>query len=116
MCTEIPDVETALIAGDFNGHVGERNLAIERVHGRYGSGAVNPNGERLIDFAVAYDLAILNTFFKKKDYNTYESGGQETQLDYILYKRSKMSEVRNFKHFNFFKMPEERLSVYMLYL
>jgi len=97
MCTEIPDVETALIAGDFNGHVGERNLAIERVHGRYGSGAVNPNGERLIDFAVAYDLAILNTFFKKKDYNTYESGGQETQLDYILYKRSKMSEVRNFK-------------------
>jgi len=97
MCTEIPDVETALIAGDFNGHVGERNLAIERVHGRYGSGAVNPNGERLIDFAVAYDLAILNTFFKKKDNNTYESGGQETQLDYILYKRSKMSEVRNFK-------------------
>ncbi|XP_069976476.1 uncharacterized protein [Penaeus vannamei] len=52
-----------LIAGDFNGHVGERNLAIERVHGRYGSGAVNPNGERLIDFAVAYDLAIFNTFF-----------------------------------------------------
>nr|XP_027232040.1 uncharacterized protein LOC113823570 [Penaeus vannamei] len=97
MCTEIPDVETALIAGDFNGHMRERNLAIERVHGRYGSGAVNPNGERLIDFAVAYDLAILNTFFKKKDYNTYESGGQETQLDYILYKRSKMSEVRNFK-------------------
>nr|XP_027220892.1 uncharacterized protein LOC113813143 [Penaeus vannamei] len=90
-------LKTALIAGDFNGHVGERNLAIERVHGRYGSGAVNPNGERLIDFAVAYDLAILNTFFKKKDYNTYESGGQETQLDYILYKRSKMSEVRNFK-------------------
>ena len=46
---------------------------------------------------MAYDLAILNTFFKKNDYITYESGGRETQLDYILYKRNSMSEVKNCK-------------------
>ena len=51
----------------------------------------------MIDFVLAYDLAIVNTFFKKKDYVTYESGGRETQLDYILYKRNRMKDVKNCK-------------------
>ena len=93
--TEISDDKRTLIADDLNGHIGMKNFAIERIHGGYGSGTLNNDSKRVIDFAMAHDLAILNTFFKKNDYITCENGGQETQLDYILYKRNNMNEVKN---------------------
>ena len=97
MWSEIPDDERVVVAGDFNGHIGESNAGIERIHGGYGSGRQNCDGEKLVDFAVAGDLAILNSFYCKKDYITYASGGQETQLDYILYRRAHIREVKNCK-------------------
>ena len=97
MLTDIPEDERTVVAGDFNGHVGQRNAGFERVHGGYGNGVRNSEGEKLIDFAVAGDLAILNTFYCKRDYSTYESGGQESQIDYILYRRGYMKEVKNCK-------------------
>ena len=41
------------------------------------------------------DMALLNTFYCKRDYITYASEGQETQLDYILYRRGLMNEAKN---------------------
>ena len=38
---------------------------LERVYGGWGVGETNA-GERLIDFAVAFDLTIVNTFYEKK--------------------------------------------------
>ena len=95
--SDIPEDERIVVAGDFNGHIGSNNLAIERIHGGYGTGRINNEGERLIDFAVACDMAILNSFYCKKDYITYASGGNETQLDYILFRRSQMKEIKNCK-------------------
>ncbi|KAK4299957.1 hypothetical protein Pmani_027812 [Petrolisthes manimaculis] len=89
----IPNEERIVVAGDLNGHVGMNNMAIEGVHGGHGHGIVNNEGERIIDFEVASDMAILNTFYDKNDYTTYSSGQQDTQLDYILYKRNNMNEV-----------------------
>ena len=43
-----------------------------------------------MEFAVFNDLLIGNTKFKKRDTHliTYSSGGQSTQIDYILYRKS----------------------------
>ena len=39
-----------------------------------------------MDFAVSHDLWIVNTFYKKvlRHMITYQSGGAETRIDYIL--------------------------------
>lgn len=76
----VPNEERIVVAGDLNGHVGMNNVAIERVHGGHGHGIVNNEGERIIDFAVASDMAVLNTFYARNDYTTYSSGQQETQI------------------------------------
>ena len=81
MLADTPEDERLVLAGDFNGHVGQRNDGFERVHGGFGNGVMNNDGEKLIDFAVAGDLAILNTFYCKRDYSTYASGRHETQVD-----------------------------------
>ncbi|KAK6737519.1 hypothetical protein RB195_019930 [Necator americanus] len=57
--------EVLLIGGDFNGHVGSRKDGFESCHGRYGFGAGNDDGLRLLDYAVASDLIIANMHRKK---------------------------------------------------
>ena len=64
--TALPESDLSIVAGDFNGHVGQANAAIERVHGGHGEGVLNDDGERLIDFVLAYDLAIVNTFSRRR--------------------------------------------------
>ena len=76
--------------------MGSNNLAFERSNGD-GAGSINNEGERFINFAMASDMALLNTFHCKRDYITYASGGQGTQLNYILYRRGLMNEVKNCK-------------------
>ena len=42
----------------------------------------NDEGEKIVDAAMAFDLAIVNTFFEKKvnQFVTYNSGGRESQI------------------------------------
>jgi hypothetical protein len=62
----IPNEERIFFAADLNGHIERRNTGItERIRGIWGVGEGNEEGDRVIDFALATDLAILNTFFKK---------------------------------------------------
>ena len=88
-----------IVGADLNGHVGSRNNVIEWVHGGHGIGDRNLEGERMVDFAMASDLAIVNTFFTKKMEHlvTYRSGGRNTQIDYFMYRRQRLMEVRNCK-------------------
>ena len=39
----------------------------EVVHGGFGYGSRNQEGEEVLDFAVAFDLMIANTFFKREN-------------------------------------------------
>ena len=96
---ELEEHERVIVGADMNGHVGSRNDVIERVHGGHGIGEKNPEGENIIDFAMSFDMAIVNTFFKKKREHlvTYKSGGRCSQIDYFLYKRSRLLEVKNCK-------------------
>ncbi|XP_066973217.1 craniofacial development protein 2-like [Macrobrachium rosenbergii] len=86
----------------MNGHVGRTREGIERAHGGWGVGGRNGEGERVVDCAVSFDLAIVNTWFEKKEnqHITYKSGARESQIDFRMCRRSHLREVRNCKVLN----------------
>jgi len=53
------------------------------VHGGLGYGVINSAG---VDFAVAYDLSVVNSYFRKREEHlvTFKSGSSRTQIDYFL--------------------------------
>ncbi|XP_063545710.1 uncharacterized protein LOC134753703 [Cydia strobilella] len=95
----IPECEEIYIGGDFNGHVGRMNDGYERVHGGRGYGVRNQEGEALLEAALAFDLAIMNTYYQKKEQHliTYRSGQHSTQIDYFLLRRSKIHLAKDCK-------------------
>lgn len=94
---ETPLEERCVVGGDFNGHIGQNNDGVRRIHGGKGMGERNTDGEKALDFAVAFDMAILNTFFTKNSYRTYRSGNRESQIDFLLYRRDNIKEVEDCK-------------------
>ena len=74
--------ERTVLGADLNGHVGEGNIGDEEIMGRYGAGTRNKEELMVVDFGKRMDLAIVNTYFKKKDEHrvTYKSGGKSTKL------------------------------------
>ncbi|XP_063620491.1 uncharacterized protein LOC134792945 isoform X2 [Cydia splendana] len=96
---DIPANEEIFVGGDFNGHVGRMNVGYERVHGGFGFGSRNVQGEALLQAAAAFDLAIANTWFQKRDEHliTYKSGKHTTQIDYFLVKRNKINCIKDIK-------------------
>ncbi|GJZ16969.1 retrovirus-related pol polyprotein LINE-1 [Tanacetum coccineum] len=75
-----------IIARDLNGHVGANADGFSSVHGGFGYGVRNDEGRTILEFAVAHDLVVVNSFFKKRDVHliTFHSGDHDTQIDYIL--------------------------------
>ena len=75
---------------------------IERIHGGWGMGDRNDEGVKIVDTAMAFDLAIVNTFFEKKvnQFVTYNSGGRESQIDFLMCRRCHLKEVINCKVIN----------------
>ncbi|XP_046978673.1 craniofacial development protein 2-like [Vanessa cardui] len=96
---DLQDSEEVYVGGDFNGHVGKESDGYERVHGGLGFGNRNADGEALLQAACAFDLAITNTWFKKKEEHliTYKSGHHATQIDYFLVRRRSLCCVKNCK-------------------
>lgn len=47
--------------------------------------------------AVSFDLMVTNTFFSKREEHTitYKSGNNAAQIDYIMYRRSNIREVKD---------------------
>lgn len=95
----IPRSERVVIGADFNGHVGSGNVGDERVMGIHGFGERNAEGQMIVDFANRMEMAMLNTYFHKREEHrvTYKSGGRTTQVDYILCRRNNLKEVRDCK-------------------
>ena len=88
-----------VFGADLNGYVGEGNIGDEEIMGRYGAGIRNKEGSMVMDFGKRIDLAIVNSYFKKKDEHrvTYKSGGKCNQLDYVMCRRRSLKEMCNFK-------------------
>ena len=78
MVTSVPDKEEIVIGADLNGQVGDKRDGFEREHGGNGYGQRNDEGEDVLRFAQAYNLAIVNTFFNKREGHliTYKSGNE----------------------------------------
>ena len=98
-CMAVPDSESLFCLGDWNGHVGEAAGEFREVHGGHGFGIRNAEGRRILEFAVANNLIIGNTRFIKRDSHliTYESGGNKSQIDYVLFPRKLQRFVTNVK-------------------
>ena len=79
----IPASEFLIPCGDWNGHVGRAGTGYREVHGGMGYGRLKPDveGERILEYALAFDLLLGNTCFKKRDSHliTYKSGNIATQ-------------------------------------
>ena len=67
------------------------------MHGGFGFGSRNKEGERLLEFGTATDMVVCNTLFRKRLSRliTYESGGCQTQIDYILVRQEGSKECES---------------------
>ncbi|KAK3508769.1 hypothetical protein QTP70_006027 [Hemibagrus guttatus] len=63
----IPTGERVVIGADFNGHVGEGNRGDEEVMGKFGVKERNLEGQMVVDFAKRMDMAVVNTYFQKRE-------------------------------------------------
>ncbi|KAK3526968.1 hypothetical protein QTP86_005744 [Hemibagrus guttatus] len=95
----IPTGERVVIGADFNGDVGEGNTGDEEVMGKFGVKERNLEGKMVVDFAKRMDMAVVNTYFQKREEHrvTYKSGGRRTQVDYILCRRGNLKEISDCK-------------------
>ncbi|KAK3553686.1 hypothetical protein QTP70_006899 [Hemibagrus guttatus] len=95
----IPTGERVVIGADFNEHVGEGNTGEEEVMGKFGFKERNLEGQMVVDFAKRMDMAVVNTYFQKREEHrvTYKCGGRRTQVDYILCRRGNLKEISDCK-------------------
>jgi len=103
--TRIPNDERIIFGGDLNEHIGTGNTKLtERIRGIWGIDTENVEGVNIVDFALATDLAILNTFFKKREdqLNIYRSVNKSSQIDFLLCRKEHLKEIKNCKVFLFF--------------
>ncbi|KAK3543123.1 hypothetical protein QTP70_011663 [Hemibagrus guttatus] len=96
----IPTGERVVIGADFNGHIGEGNRGDEEVMGKFGVKERNLEGQMVVDFAKRMDMAVVNTYFQKREEHrvTYKSGGRRTQ-------KKKRSEIE--KKTKWWKLKKE---------
>ena len=87
--------ERIILGADLNGHVNKGKIGDEEIMGRYGAGSRNKEGSMVVDFGKRMDLAIVNTYFKKKDEHrmTYKGGGKSTQVDYVMCRRRNLKKM-----------------------
>jgi hypothetical protein len=95
----IPNNESRYIGADLNGHVGETTETYKNIHGGYGYGSKNSQGDDILQFASTYNMALVNTYFKKLERHliTYCSGEIQSQIDYILTDRQNIKNSKNCK-------------------
>ncbi|KAK3510608.1 hypothetical protein QTP70_011823 [Hemibagrus guttatus] len=105
----IPTGERVVIGADFNEHVGEGNTGDEEVMGKLrklrklrkfpGVKERNLEGQMVVDFAKRMDMAVVNTYFQKREEHrvTYKTGGSSTQVNYILCRRGNLKEISDCK-------------------
>ena len=69
------------------------------MHGGLAFGKRNADGERVLEFSIANNLVVANSWFKKRSEHlvTYQSGLYSTQIDYMLCKRRLLKYVSNVK-------------------
>ncbi|XP_071735757.1 uncharacterized protein [Rutidosis leptorrhynchoides] len=94
-----PGDHRLIIGGDLNGHIGVEAEGYEGAHGGFGFGPRNEEGCSTLEFAIAHELVVANSFFKKRDAQlaTFYSGGRCTQIDFLLLRKGELRTCRDCK-------------------
>ena len=94
--SRVPRTEKIVVRADLNGHVGKNPGVFQRVHGGKGCGQRN---REILESMESLDLALVNTFFNKNEEHliTYKSGGNSSQIDFIMTRRADLKEMRDCK-------------------
>jgi hypothetical protein len=89
LVSSVPISEKLFIGRDLNGHVCSTRVGFEGVHGGFGYGSRNQEGEGILNFALAYDIIVANTLFRKRVSHlvTFSSGQHCSQINFILARR-----------------------------
>jgi hypothetical protein len=89
LVSNVPISEKLFIEGDLNGHVGSTRVGFDGVHRGFGYESRNQEGNGILNFALAYDLIVANTLFRKRVSHlvTFNSGQHCSQIDFILTRR-----------------------------
>ncbi|XP_071699543.1 uncharacterized protein [Rutidosis leptorrhynchoides] len=71
----------------------------EGAHGGFGVGPRNEEGRSILEFVIAHELVIANSFFKKRNAQlaTFHSGGRSTQIDFLLFRKGELRTCRDCK-------------------
>jgi hypothetical protein len=83
----VPPREFIMLGGDLNGHVGSGSDGYEGLHGGFGFGKRNKEGDRILEFCEAMDLLL--------DQITYESGIDKSVIDYLVVRRGDRNLLKN---------------------
>ncbi|XP_042890508.1 uncharacterized protein LOC122265326 [Penaeus japonicus] len=80
---------------DLNGHVGEGNNGSSDCNGTHGVGVRNEDGDRIVDWATAGGMALVNTYLMEREQQkfTFKTGDTSTQTDYIACRRQQLKDV-----------------------
>nr|GEY24780.1 hypothetical protein [Tanacetum cinerariifolium] len=90
-----------ILGGDLNGHIWAATEGYTSVYRGFGFGMRNEEGRAILDFAIAHDLVVVNSHFKKRDHHlvTFQSGGRCTQIDYLLVRRGDLKACKHCRVF-----------------
>ncbi|KAK3572295.1 hypothetical protein QTP86_030253, partial [Hemibagrus guttatus] len=99
----IPTGERVVIGADFNGHVSEGNAGDEEVMGKFGVKERNLEGQMVVDFAKRMDMAVVNTYFQKREEH---SDLQEWRMTLMVCKK-KRSKIEIEKKTKWWKLKKE---------
>ena len=93
--------EFLIPCGDWNSHVDRAGTGYREVHGGIGYGRPESDveGERTLEYTLAFNLLLGNTSFKKGDSHLimYKSGNVATQIDFFLFCRTMRKLVTDVK-------------------
>jgi hypothetical protein len=92
-------ISEKLFIGDLNGHVVSIRVGFDEVHGGFGYGSRNQEGEGILNFALTYDLIVVNTLFRKRVSHllTFSNGQHCSQINFILVRREDMHTCLDYK-------------------
>jgi len=98
MIRSVPDKQPLLIAGDFNARVGTDHDPWPTCLGKFGTGKMNENGQRLLELCCHHELCISNTFFNTKPQHRvswrHPRSKHWHQLDLILTRHANLSSIK----------------------
>ncbi|KAK3527103.1 hypothetical protein QTP86_010822 [Hemibagrus guttatus] len=109
----IPTGERVVIGADFNGHVGEGNTSDEEVMGKFGVKERNLEGQMVVDFAKRMDMAVVNTYFQKREEHrvTYKGGARQHRMVVcrmtLMVCKTKRSKIEIEKKTKWWKLKKE---------